>query len=325
MTLRFVNTTILILIILLTITGVYGLVWTLNGWLFEAHRAAGWALIALIPWKAVISWRSLKRGLGSSFDRSVVVVVSVALATITFIVLGLGLGWAWRLGPGELWLRQTAISWHWLLALALLLPFVFHVWRRGFLKLIGLGAAGLVGWWAAETLSRSRVGQEAAWRFTGSREQGSFAGNQFPITNSAGEGANRIDTATWHLTLHGAVKSPRTWSYQELMSLPSSERTATIDCTLGWYSTQVWRGVLFTDLLALAGLSSQAGMIRLQAATGYAHIFTLAEARELLLATHVGDEPLDHWHGYPLRAVIPSRRGWFWVKWLSEIEVLIHQ
>src|SRR5262245_7636452 len=101
MTLRFVNTTILILIILLTITGVYGLVWTLNGWLFEVHRAAGWALIALIPWKVAISWRSLKRGLGSSFDRSVVVVVSVALATITFIVLGLGLAWAWRIEPGE--------------------------------------------------------------------------------------------------------------------------------------------------------------------------------------------------------------------------------
>ena len=50
--------------------------------------------------------------------------------------------------------------------------------------------------------------------------------------------------------------------------------------------------------------------------------FTLAQAQEILLATHVGDEVLHHVHGYPLRAVVPSRRGWHWVKWLTEIEVV---
>ncbi|HYH05137.1 MAG TPA: molybdopterin-dependent oxidoreductase [Bacillota bacterium] len=27
-------------------------------------------------------------------------------------------------------------------------------------------------------------------------------------------------------------------------------------------------------------------------------------------------------HGFPLRAVVPSRRGWFWVKWLAKIEAV---
>ncbi len=27
-------------------------------------------------------------------------------------------------------------------------------------------------------------------------------------------------------------------------------------------------------------------------------------------------------HGYPLRAVVPSRRGWSWVKWLASVEAL---
>jgi DMSO/TMAO reductase YedYZ molybdopterin-dependent catalytic subunit len=42
-----------------------------------------------------------------------------------------------------------------------------------------------------------------------------------------------------------------------------------------------------------------------------------------VLATHVGGQVLDHWHGYPLRAVVPSRRGGHWVKWLTEIEVIV--
>ena len=335
MTLRFVNSALLILMVVLTITGVYGLMWTLAGWMFEVHRAAGWALIALIPWKAIISLRSLRRGLGPGFDRSLGIVVSVVLSAVTLVVLGLAVLWVWRLGPTELWLRQTAISWHWLLALGLLLPFGLHAWRRwphpkesdfasrrGFLKLLALGVAGVTGWGAAEAIARWRATVEAPRRFTGSREQGSFSGNQFPITNSAGEGEGRIDTSSWKLILHGTVGSPLQLSYENLLALFSAEITATIDCTLGWYSTQVWRGVLLSDLFTSANLNPQARAVRLKAATGYAHVFTLDEAHEILLATHVDGEPLDHWHGFPVRVVVPSRRGWFWVKWLTEIQVM---
>ena len=48
----------------------------------------------------------------------------------------------------------------------------------------------------------------------------------------------------------------------------------------------------------------------------------LEQAEEILLATYVGDQVLNHSHGFPLRAVVPSRRGWHWVKWLTEIEVV---
>jgi membrane protein required for beta-lactamase induction len=44
--LRFTNTAILIAIGVLTLSGVYGIFWTLNGWLFEVHRGAAWALVA---------------------------------------------------------------------------------------------------------------------------------------------------------------------------------------------------------------------------------------------------------------------------------------
>jgi DMSO/TMAO reductase YedYZ molybdopterin-dependent catalytic subunit len=62
--------------------------------------------------------------------------------------------------------------------------------------------------------------------------------------------------------------------------------------------------------------------VQLGAVSGYAKTFTFAEAAEILLATHVGGEVLAHQHGFPLRAVVPSRRGWFWVKWLTDVEVL---
>jgi DMSO/TMAO reductase YedYZ molybdopterin-dependent catalytic subunit len=69
-------------------------------------------------------------------------------------------------------------------------------------------------------------------------------------------------------------------------------------------------------------MRSEAGSVRIIAVSGYLSDFTLGEVGEILLATHVGGEGLDHWHGFPVRAVVPSRRGWFWVKWLTGVEVL---
>ena len=44
-------------------------------------------------------------------------------------------------------------------------------------------------------------------------------------------------------------------------------------------------------------------------------------ARGFLLATHVGDAPLAHGHGAPARLVAPDRRGFQWVKWVTQIEL----
>ncbi|HEV2028853.1 MAG TPA: molybdopterin-dependent oxidoreductase [Candidatus Dormibacteraeota bacterium] len=43
--------------------------------------------------------------------------------------------------------------------------------------------------------------------------------------------------------------------------------------------------------------------------------------RALLLATRVGGLPLDRGHGFPARLVVPDGRGFWWVKWVSAIEV----
>jgi DMSO/TMAO reductase YedYZ molybdopterin-dependent catalytic subunit len=341
MLLRFTNTALLALVVVLTLTGLWGIAFTLQGWLFEIHRAAGWAVIALIPWKTVISVRSLRRGLDLRFDRSWMVGLSLLLAALTLGVLWLGLAWTWRIGPELLSLgsyQDTLISWHWMLALVLLVPLAVHVWRRwprpkptdfasrrGALKLLGLVGAGAAGWLVAQRISEARAAPASPRRFTGSAEQASFAGNAFPITNSGGEGQITLDRATWFLAVHGAVTHPYKVGYATLATLPQSELIATIDCTTGWYSTQRWAGVPLQTLLDQAGLQAGAGLVRLRGVSGYFGDFTLPEAGQVLLATHVSGQVLEHWHGYPVRAVAPSRRGWFWIKWLTEIEVFAPQ
>jgi DMSO/TMAO reductase YedYZ molybdopterin-dependent catalytic subunit len=56
--------------------------------------------------------------------------------------------------------------------------------------------------------------------------------------------------------------------------------------------------------------------------TGYRRRFPIGSARHLLLATHAAGEPLSAGHGAPLRLVAPGRRGFWWVKWVTEVRVL---
>ncbi len=329
---RFINSVILGAVIILTLSGVYGLFLTFPSWMFEVHRLAGWLLIAVLPWKVAISLRSLKRRI---FDGGIMVFVALLAAILTLLILVLGLAWGFRLGPEQLWLRQTAISWHWMLALAFVIPFALHAWRRwprpqktdflsrrGALKVLGLGATAIVGWRISQAISEQRATPESPNRFTGSRLDGYFSGNRFPVTHSLAASQDQVDPATWQLTLKGDVLERQSFTYDQLLSHPQAERVATLDCTLGWYTIQKWQGVPLSDLLLGAGISSQAYAVRFASITGYTHILPLTEAQQVLLATHVDGETLEHQHGFPLRAVVPSRRGWFWVKWLTEIEVI---
>ena len=61
--------------------------------------------------------------------------------------------------------------------------------------------------------------------------------------------------------------------------------------------------------------------VRVISRTGYRWSFELEHARGLLLATHVGGEPLSHGHGAPCRLVVPGRRGFQWVKWVARVEL----
>jgi hypothetical protein len=336
--LRFVNTSLFALILLLTITGGLGLVFPLAGWLFALHRIAGWGLAVLTPWKAAISWRSLRRGPDAGFTRSWGLLISLLLSSLTVLVIVLALAWMWRFGPRQirvLGYTDTLISWHWILGFILLPFFSLHAWRswprpkrsdftgrRAALRIGALGAAASGAWLAGGLIARLREDPASPRRVSGSREEASFQGNDHPITTGAGDGQTPLRVEAWHLKLSGALNRPGDLTYAQLVSLPNSTVMAMLDCTVGWYTVQEWTGISLQDLLEAHGIEERALGVRVQAHSGYAHLFPFWEIGKFLLATHVNGERLAHSHGAPVRLVAPGRRGWFWVKWVTQIDVL---
>ena len=264
--------------------------------------------------------------------------VSILLTLGTVTILLLIILWTWQVGDYYVWIGPYAysgIGWHWGIALALIPLFIIHVWqrwprpkkvdfagRRQTLKLLGFGVTALATWGVAEALARSMESTGSQRRFTGSLEEGSFTGNAHPVTTASDQGKIKLDPNTWSLQVTGAVETPIRLTYADILALSTSEVTTTLDCTGGWYTIQTWRGTRLTELLSQAQIRPEAVGIRLRGVADYTAPFTLAQAEEILLATHVSGEVLNHVHGFPLRAVVPSRRGWHWVKWMTEIEVI---
>lgn len=329
---RLVNILLLALLLLLGITGILMLYGTWQPWIFDLHRMAGVPLLVLAPWKGAVIYRSFMRGMNRTFDRGVMLLLSTVFAHLILLVVILGFLWMWRLGPYSVF-GQTLLSWHWIMGL-LLLPFIaFHVlWRwpkpgredfvsrRDFLKVLGLSAVGVVGGSMAARLAAARATEEMPRRpVTGSRAFGIYSGNDFPVV---GEAPPNLDPQGWRLEIRGAVQHPLRMDYRELLAYQDQRLPATLDCTNGWYSIQDWQGIPLIALLKEAGLVEGAAGVKLTSATGYNHSYPMQEAQGILLATHVTGETLSPAHGFPLRAVVPDRRGWFWVKWIIQIEVL---
>jgi DMSO/TMAO reductase YedYZ molybdopterin-dependent catalytic subunit len=137
-----------------------------------------------------------------------------------------------------------------------------------------------------------------------------------------------FDPMTWDLALTGLVRSPLRLIWDEFQALPMITMAGDLHCVTRWsVLDNQWRGVPVSSLIERAGgLLPGARFAMLIGEGGYsANLPTSAlMAPDAVLAVANHGVQLTPEHGFPVRAVIPSRYAWKSVKWLRAIEFRSH-
>jgi DMSO/TMAO reductase YedYZ molybdopterin-dependent catalytic subunit len=159
-----------------------------------------------------------------------------------------------------------------------------------------------------------------------------------------------IDVGTFTLAVRGHVNQTLSLSLSDLLhGLPRVELAAVNQCSgnsRGFYQPRVpgaqwangamgnalWAGVRLKDVLDRAGVKPGAAQVRLRGldepvvddAPHFMKSLDIDHARdgEVMIAYAMNGEQLPLVNGFPLRLVVPGWYATYWVKMLSDIEVL---
>ncbi|MGA5467028.1 molybdopterin-dependent oxidoreductase [Mycobacterium sp. NPDC050041] len=140
----------------------------------------------------------------------------------------------------------------------------------------------------------------------------------------------QLSRADWKLRIHGMVDREITYTFQDLDRFEAVEDIVTLACVSNpvggdLISTAKWTGYRVRDLLAEAGVHSDADMVLSTSVDGFTAgtpVEALTDDRDALLAVGMNGEPLPTEHGYPARLVVPGLYGYVSAtKWVVDLEL----
>jgi DMSO/TMAO reductase YedYZ molybdopterin-dependent catalytic subunit len=144
----------------------------------------------------------------------------------------------------------------------------------------------------------------------------------FPVLSAGPTPHTPLDE--WTFEIRGAVEEPVSWSWEELLALPSENVTVDIHCVTKWSKLDTnWRGVSIDTLLA--GVDTVAEYVTAWSDGGYTTNLPLEDVTDgrAWVAYEFDHETLDPEHGGPARLLVPHLYFWKSAKWVRGLSLTL--
>ncbi|HEX2698151.1 MAG TPA: sulfite oxidase-like oxidoreductase [Anaerolineales bacterium] len=168
-------------------------------------------------------------------------------------------------------------------------------------------------------VGKRRGGTEKANRIP----PGQYLTEDFPVL-SAGP-TPRLDLKRWTFRIEGLVKEKVSWTWDELLKLPSQTFVVDISCVTKWTHLDMqWEGVSVDTLLEHIELDSKAAFMSAFSHEGYTTNMPIADILngQAFVAYKYDGQPLAPEHGGPARLVVPHLYFWKSAKWVAGLHFM---
>jgi len=129
-----------------------------------------------------------------------------------------------------------------------------------------------------------------------------------------------IDTADWKFSILTETGKVHSWSWEELLALPSQEISTDIHCVTRWSKLGTsWRGVSLDTLFQ--EVESTHDFVMAHSFGGYTTNIPLEDLLDgqAWIAVEFDGEPLEPEHGGPARLLVPHLYFWKSAKWIRAL------
>jgi len=153
---------------------------------------------------------------------------------------------------------------------------------------------------------------------------GQFLTQRFPVLHYGP--TPRYDSLDeWTLRVFGLVNEEKTFTWADLMALPSATQTVDIHCVTRWSKLDTtWTGIPWSEFMRHIDVSPQATHVMVHCDGEYTTNISLdvLDDDDVMLAYLYGNQPLEPDHGYPLRMLAPKKYFWKSAKWIRGLEFI---
>jgi DMSO/TMAO reductase YedYZ molybdopterin-dependent catalytic subunit len=149
---------------------------------------------------------------------------------------------------------------------------------------------------------------------------GQYVTTDFPVLSAGPTPHTRVED--WTFAVGGAIGRPRSWTWDELLALPSETVTVDIHCVTKWSKLDTtWTGVPVDALLD--GADPRGAFVLATCDGGYTTNLPLADVTggKAWVAYRYEGEPLHPEHGGPARLLVPHLYFWKSAKWVRGLDV----